>query len=98
MKTTLPPTTTIEEVILRVDELLKLQQGAVEITQPEWRGGDVEIDWNGAKAIVKAVIGTHRVEFISRSGHWRWEIGIGYPEMPGAIVAGLMIFQRIPKF
>jgi hypothetical protein len=52
--------------------------------------------WNGARAIIKPAIGTHLVEFRTPSNHWGLEIGISRDEMPGAIIAGLQIVQRIP--
>jgi hypothetical protein len=86
----------ITEVIIRTGKLLDQQQGEITIEHHE-PGLDVVIEWDGAKCIIKPVIGTHRLEFRTPDNQWGWEIGIGYPEMPGAILAGLQIIKRIPR-
>lgn len=88
--------TPITEVMLKVGELLDQQSGEIEIGEFT-PGVGVEVRWDGARAIIKSVIGTHRIEFRTPDDKWSWEIGIGYPEMPGAILAGLQILKRIPR-
>lgn len=95
MNTTTPAPQTIAEAHQRITKLLSMTPGETHI-DPISPGSAIVVSLGRARAVIKPTIGCHRVEFRSPDNQIGWEIGCAYSEMPGAVIAGLELLNRIP--